>query len=74
MSVTDVSVPGGAGFLSREMKLTANGNFVNENDNDNDHSFSQLRVHKTLTCPTGQSAWAVGPSPVGQGNSLNAKQ
>ena len=25
---------------------------------DDDHSFSQLPVHKALTCPEGQSAWA----------------
>ena len=33
-----------------------------DNDNDNDHSFSQLPVHKALTCPKGQSAWAVATS------------
>ena len=31
---------------------------VRDNVNDNDHSFSQP-VHKALTCPRGQSAWAV---------------
>ena len=30
-------------------------------DTDNDHSFGQLPVHTGLTCPEGQSAWAVGP-------------
>ena len=30
-----------------------------DNDNDNDHSFSQLSVHKPLTCPEAQSAWAL---------------
>ena len=30
-----------------------------DNDNDNDHSSNQLPVHKALTCPDGQSAWAV---------------
>ena len=30
--------------------------------NDNDHSFSQLPVHKALTCPQGWSAWAAAPS------------
>ena len=29
----------------------------NDNNNDNDHSFSQLFVHKALTCPEGQSGW-----------------
>ena len=29
------------------------------NGNDNDHSSSQLRVHSGLTCPEGQSAWAL---------------
>ena len=33
-------------------------------DKDNDHSFSQLSVHKALTCPEDQSTWAVrGPFP-----------
>ena len=34
---------------------------VNDNDNDMNHSFSQLHVHKALTCPKGQSAGAVTP-------------
>ena len=34
-----------------------------DNDNDNDHSFSQLPVHKALTCSQGQSAGAVLPRP-----------
>ena len=34
---------------------------VHVNDNDNDHSFSELSVHKALTCPEGLSAWAVAP-------------
>ena len=29
-----------------------------DNDNDKDHSSSELSVHKALTCPGGQSAWA----------------
>ena len=40
---------------------------------DNDHSFSQLPVHKALTRPQGQSAWAVA-SLVGEGKSLSAKK
>ena len=31
---------------------------VADND-DNDHSLSHLSVHKALTCPEGQHAWAV---------------
>ena len=31
-------------------------------DNDTVHSFSQLAVHKALTCPDGQSAWALALS------------
>ena len=30
-------------------------------DNDKDHSFRQPSVNKALTCPGGQSAWAVAP-------------
>ena len=45
----------------------------NDNDNDNDHSFSELPGHEALTCPEGQSAWAVAPPLIGEGNSLNAK-
>ena len=33
-----------------------------DNDDDNDYSFNQLSVHKALTCPEGQSAWAAAPS------------
>ena len=41
---------------------------TNENDNDKDHSFSQLSVHKALTCPEGQSSWSVAPSLYGEKN------
>ena len=30
-----------------------------DNDCDSDHSFSQLPVHKALTCPWGQGPWVV---------------
>ena len=33
----------------------------NDNDNDHDHSFSQLPVHKALTCPEVHIAWVVVP-------------
>ena len=31
-----------------------------------DHSFSQLFVHKALTCTKGQGGWAVAPSPLSE--------
>ena len=34
----------------------------NDNNNDNGHSFSQLSVHKALTCPGSQRASALAPS------------
>ena len=37
---------------------------LDDNDNDNDHSFSQLPKHKALTCPKGQSAWAVAAKEI----------
>ena len=42
-------------------------------DNDNDHSYRQLPVNKALTCPEGQSAWAVALLD-GEGNSLNSER
>ena len=42
------------GQVQRLQKVDHGANY---NDNDNDHSSSQLRVHKALTCPEGQSAW-----------------
>ena len=30
-------------------------------DNGNDHSFTRLPLHKGLTCPEGECAWAVPP-------------
>ena len=44
------------------------------NDNDNDRSFSQLPVHKALTCREGPECLGSGPSLVGAGNSLDAKK
>ena len=37
-----------------------------DKDNDKDHSSSQFPVHKALTCPEGQSAWALAPSLFGE--------
>ena len=44
-----------------------------DNDNDNGHSFSQLSEHKALTCPKGQSAWALNPPWLAKGKSLRAE-
>ena len=46
------------GQVQRLQKVD-HGATYNDNDNDNDHSSSQLRVHKALTCPEGQSAWGI---------------
>ena len=37
-----------------------------DNDSDNDHSSSQVSVHQALTCPEGQSAWALASSLFGE--------
>ena len=41
-------------------------NVLLNGDTDSDHSFSQLSVHKALTCPEGRSARALAPSLFGE--------
>ena len=61
-------------WVPQQIHIWSATSLDNGNGNDDDRSFSQLPVHKALTCPAGQSAWAVPPSLFGEGNSLNAQK
>ena len=50
---------------------TWSGRQAMDNDNDDEHSFSQLSVHKALTCPEGK--WTVADPWLATRNSLPAE-
>ena len=45
-----------------------------DRNSDDDRSFSELSVHKALTCPEGQSTWGRGPSPGWRGKLAPCKK
>ena len=65
LHVVDMSGTQESGAVTRtsSMLVKATTHFLlnEDNGNDNGHSFSELSVHKAVTCPMGQSAWDVAP-------------
>ena len=53
--------PSGRSQVVLLVKATTHFLLNEDNGNDNGHSFSELSVHKAVTCPMGQSAWDVAP-------------